>query len=86
MNHQSLNDTRYCHHLQSVNNLSTLNYPVKLPDGFEPSYTAYKAVVLPLDDGSILREWDLGAVIFRVLNPYSSGYEPDMFANYTIPR
>lgn len=32
-------------------NYTTLLY--KLPDGFEPPYAAYKAAVLPLDDGSV---------------------------------
>lgn len=41
----------------------------ELPDRFERSYAAYKAAVLPLDDGSI---W-----IIRDSNSKPPGYEPD---------
>ena len=30
-----------------------MSYAAEPPGGFEPPYTAYKAVVLPLDDGGI---------------------------------
>ena len=40
----------------------------ELPDGFEPPYTAYKAVVLPLDDR--------GIIAGTGFEPVSRGYEP----------